>query len=86
MHKKQFNLIGEAELQKVNREIIPLFGVQSGATSGSIYIDKGKKVQCHIAVGNTSTYNSLAKVKKIGKKVKEVLGVHEVYSFGIKLA
>lgn len=87
MRKNELNLIEKEELQKVNREIGPLFGIHSQITSGSYcIIGRGNKVQWHITVGDTSIYNSLTKLRKIGEKVKEIMGIQEVYSFGVKLA
>jgi len=83
--QKRFNLMTEEELQKINHEIVPLFGVQNRVTSGSILLNKGK-TQYHIVVGDTFNYNSQKDTENIGIKVKEILGAHEVYSYGVKLA
>lgn len=86
MQKNIFEQLSTEEIKKVNREIIPLFGTSNRITSGSYSKIKGKKMQCNITVGDTSTYNSSESLTRIGKLIKEILNVYEVYSFGTKLA
>ena len=86
MRKDSTRLLYEEELQKINREIVPKFGVKARVESGSYTTVQGGKKRINITVGETNTYKSAETLRSIGEHVKKVMEVNEVYSFGAKLA
>lgn len=86
MRKNKFDTMSNNEIRKLNSTIIPCFGAGSRIVSGSFLMTASKKLQCHIAIGETNSPKSQSDIERICKKVKMITKADEVYCLGIKVA